>query len=183
MRTILGLLLIFSVCLQTAFAGINPQQTKVVGGTTGLPPTGAMGFLDAKDPERLNFKYQDGKNSETGRFTGGNFSVAYASISRVTFGDTKHLRIGQTIALSALAGAGGLLLLLSKSHKHYLTVDYRDEKGQNQMIGFEVGKDAIQPLIDSIEMRTGKKVEFEPRPERHRETNIEVGSNDPGSTL
>jgi hypothetical protein len=51
------------------------------------------------------------------------------------------------------------------------------------MIGFEVGKDAIQPLIDSIEMRTGKKVEFEPRPERHRETNIEVGSNDPGSTL
>ena len=32
------------------------------------------------------------------------------------------------------------------------------------MIGFEVGKDAIQPLIDSIEMRTGKKVEFEAAP-------------------
>ncbi len=123
-----------------------------------------MGFLDAKDQELLNFNYKAGKNSETAGFPGGTFNVPYASVSRVTFGDVKHLRIGQTIALSAMAGVGGLLLLLSKSHSHYLTVYYNDKKDQSQMVSFEVGKDAIRPLIDSIETRTGKKVEFEAAP-------------------
>lgn len=163
-RKVLAFFLIFSLTFQAAFAGVRAQQTKVAGGTTESPPTGAVGFLDAKDQERLNFSYKAGKNSETEGFIGGTFSVPYASMSRITFGDVKHLRIGQTIALSVVAGVGGLLLLLSKSHSHYLTVYYNDKKNQSQMISFEVGKEAIRPLIDSIETRTGKKVEFEAAP-------------------
>ncbi len=99
-----------------------------------------------------------------GKFPEGSFSLPYASITRFTYGDVKHLRVGQTIALAALAGVGGLLLLLSKSHTHYLNVDFKDEQNHDQMISFEVGKDAIQPLLDALELRTGKKVEMEVPP-------------------
>lgn len=163
MRRVLTLLLLFTVSFQTAFAGVNSLMAKVAGGTTKSPPAGATGFIYA-DPDRLNFEYYSGKNKEVGKYADGTFSVPYANVGRVTYGDVKHLRVGQTIALAALAGVGGLLLLLSKSHTHYLTVDYTDEKGQDQMVGFEVGKTAIQPVIHSIELRTGKKVEFEAAP-------------------
>ncbi len=164
MRILLVLFLILSISLQPVFAGVSGQQAKAVASTTQAPPDGAVGFLDVKDQERLNFRFRAGKDAELGKFPNGTFEIAFASMSRVTYGDTKHLRVGETIALTALAGAGGLLLLLSKSHTHYLTVDYTDDKGQNQMVAFEVGKDAIQPLIDSIAVRTGKKVEFEAAP-------------------
>ena len=142
-------------------------MAKVAGETTKSPPLGAMGFVYA-DPDRLNFEYYSGKNKEVGKYADGTFSLAYGNISRVTYGDVKHLRVGQTIALSALAGVGGLLLLLSKSHTHFLTIDYKDEKGQDQMVGYEVGKTAIQTIIHSIELRTGKKVEYEAAPdEKH----------------
>ncbi|HEY5054836.1 MAG TPA: hypothetical protein VII58_01670 [Acidobacteriaceae bacterium] len=163
MRRVLVLSLLFTLSFQPALAGVNNQMAKVVGGTTKSPPAGAMGFIYA-DPDRLNFEYYSGKNKDVGKYADGTFSVPYANVGRVTYGDVNHLRVGQTIALAALAGVGGLLLLLSKSHTHYLTIDYKDEKGQDQMVGFEVGKTAIQPIIHSIELRTGKKVEFEAAP-------------------
>ncbi len=164
MQKVLALLLLFILSFQTAFAGVDSLMVKVAGGTTQSPPAGATGFLYA-DPDRLDFLYDSGKNKEVGKYADGTFGVPYANFGRVTYGDVKHLRVGQTIALTALAGVGGLLLLLSKSHTHYLTVDYKDEKGQDQMVAYEVGKTAIQPLIHSIELRTGKKVEFEAAPE------------------
>ena len=164
MRRVLAVLLLFILSFQSAFAGVNSLMTKVAGGTTKSPPVGATGFIYA-DPDRLNFQYDAGKNKEVGKYANGTFGVPYANVGRVTYGDVKHLRVGQTIALTALAGVGGLLLLLSKSHTHYLTVDYKDDKGQDQMVAFEVGKTAIQPIIDSIELRTGKKVEFEAAPQ------------------
>jgi hypothetical protein len=161
MRRVLVLLLVLLLGLQSVLAGVNSHQAKFSGGTTSTPPIDAVGFLDAKDEAQLNFAYKAGKNGEVGEYSGGNFSVPYANTTRVIYGQTKHLRIGQTIALTALAGVGGLLLLLSKSHTHYLTIEYKDAKEQQQVVNFEVGKDAIRPLISSLEVRTGKKVEYE----------------------
>ena len=166
-RRALALALILFVGIQAASAGVGSHQAKIAGGTLQSPPDGAVGFLDAKDQEHLEFKYKAGKNGQAGKFPEGSFAIPYAKMTRVTYGDTKHLRVGQTIALAALAGAGGLLLLLSKSHTHYLTIDYKDATGRDQMIGFEVGTDAIQPLIDAIETRTGLVVEYEAAPRAH----------------
>lgn len=161
MRRALALFLLFSLGLQNGFAGVGSQQAKLSGSTTATPPVGAVGVLDAKDQQQLHFAYKGGKGPDATRFGDGSATVPFATFTRVTYGDVKHLRVGQTIGLAALAGAGGLFLLMSKSHTHYLTIDYKDEKGQDQMLAFEVGKDAIQPLIDAIELRTGKKVGFE----------------------
>jgi hypothetical protein len=163
-RRILALILAPLLALQSASAGVNSHQAKVSGGTKGAAPVGSQGFLDTTEEARLIFKYRAGTNGELGKFPQGTFEVPYASIDRFVYGDAKHLRVGQTIALSALAGVGGILLLLSKSHTHYLSIDYRDATDQQQVISFEVGKDAIRPLIESLEVRTGKKVEYEAGP-------------------
>lgn len=149
--------------MQCAFAGVGSQQAKVAGSTVPMLPLDGQGVLDAKDLQQLSFRFKAGKNAG-GKFSDGTFTVPYAGVTRMTYGDQKHLRVGQTIALTALAGVGGLLLLLSKSHTHFLTIDYKDEKSQDQMVSFEVGKDAMQPLIDALELRTGKKVTLETAP-------------------
>jgi hypothetical protein len=164
MRQVLALFLVLFFVLPSALAGVNSHQAKISGSSTGAPPVGSQGFPDTREEDRLIFKYKAGTNGEVGKFSEGAFEVPYASINKFVYGETKHLRVGQTIALSALAGVGGLLLLLSKSHTHYLSIDYRDDTEHEQVIDFEVGKDAIRPLINSLEVRTGKKVEYEPGP-------------------
>jgi hypothetical protein len=161
MRRALALLVLLFLSLPTAFAGVNSHQAMFYGGSTTNPPLNATGFLDAKDESHVNFAYRAGKNGEVGHYTAAAFTVPYTSITKIIYGNAKHLRIGQTLALTALAGVGGLLLLFSKNHTHYLTFNFTDGESHDQTISFEVGKDAIQPLINSLELRTGKKVEYE----------------------
>jgi hypothetical protein len=61
-------------------------------------------------------------------------------------------------------GVGGLLLLLSKSKSHYVTIEYTDAQGNAQSVVFEIGKDAIRPLLSSLETRSGKTVVNQPDP-------------------
>jgi hypothetical protein len=161
MHRALALLVVLFLSLPTAYAGVNSHQAVFYGGSTLTPPLTSTGFLDAKDENHLSFAYRAGKNGEIGHYAAGTFTVPYASVTRFIDGDTKHLRIGQTLALTALAGVGGLLLLLAKNHTHYLTLYFTDAENHDQTISFEVGKDAIEPLINSLELRTGKKTEYD----------------------
>ena len=53
------------------------------------------------------------------------------------------------------------LLLLAKRRKHYLTVGFTDEWGQQQALVFEVSKRAVRPVLVSLEAKTGRKIEFQ----------------------
>ena len=161
MRKILVLLLLTLFSAKGALAGVNSQLLKVDGDSTNTPPVDAVGFATLEDTDHLTFSYKAGKDAELGRFPADDFDLPYREITRLVYGQTKHLRVGQTIALTALAGAGGLLLLLSKAHTHYLTLEYTDKDAKAQVISFEVGKDVIRPLLSQLEVRTGKKVETE----------------------
>lgn len=164
MRRALGLLLVLALITQNASAGVNSHRAKVSGGSTQAPAVGSEGVFDNSEQAHLIFKYKIRTKGETGSYPNGVFEVPYAKINKLIYGQTKNLRVGQTIALSAVAGVGGLLLLLSKSHTHYVSVDYTDDSNREQTITFEVGKDAIRPLINSLEVRTGKKFEYESGP-------------------
>src|SRR5579863_2495707 len=124
MRRVFALFLVLLLAAQSASAGVDSHQAKVSGGTRDAPPVGSLGFLDTTDIASLKFKYKTGRYREKRKVPDSIFEMPYARIDRFVYGETKHLRVGQTIALSAVAGAGGLLLLLSKSHTHFLTFDY-----------------------------------------------------------
>ena len=164
MRKLLTLLLSALLLNPTALAGVGSQQAKYSGGTTNAPPVDATGFLDATKEDALVFTYKGGKNGSIGKFSGGSTTIAYREITRLMYGEQKHLRVGQTIALSALAGVGGLLLLLSKSRTHFVTIEFKDEKGEPQVVNYELGKDAVRPVMSALELRTGKKFDIEAGP-------------------
>lgn len=161
MQRFVALLLILLFASAGAHAGVNSHQLKVSGNSAGKPPEEATGFMDQESQDQLIFRYKAGKNGDVGKFPEGTFELPYGNVTRFVYGNVKHLRVGQTLALAALAGVGGLLLLLSKSHTHYLSIDYKDSEAHAQVISFEVGKDAVRPLINALELRTGKKVEYE----------------------
>ena len=53
------------------------------------------------------------------------------------------------------------ILLLSKKRKHYLTVGYTDDNGENQAMVFEVSKNGIRSVLVSLEAKTGRRVEYQ----------------------
>ena len=161
MRRFLVVLLLILLTARSALAGVNSHLLKVEGDSASTPPVEAVGFVTTENTDHLTFSYKEGKNSAVGRFPPDDFDLPYRDVTRIIYGETKHLRVGQTIALTALAGVGGLLLLLSKSHTHYLTVEYNDRSAKPQVISFEVGKDAIRPLMSELNVRTGKAIEIE----------------------
>jgi hypothetical protein len=165
MQNVLALLLICALTVPSAFAGLNRNKARYVGGTTTIPPAKAVGILSATDEGHLTFNYEGGKAADKTKFPAGDFSLPYSEITAIGYGQHASLRIGQTIALAAVAGVGGLLLLLSKSKSHYLTFEYQDIQGNKRAaVFFEVGKDTIRPLLTSLETRTGKTVAYEADP-------------------
>ena len=164
MRRVPALILICALTVHSAFAGLNRNKARYIGGTTTTLPVQSVGLLSATDEHHLTFDYEQGKAPDKTKFPSGSFSLPYSDITAIGYGQHASLRIGQTIALAAVAGVGGLLLLLSKSKSHYLTFEYTDIQGNKQAAVFEVGKDTIRPLLSSLETRTGKTVAYEADP-------------------
>jgi hypothetical protein len=164
MRRVPALLLICALTVHVAFAGLNRNKAKYVGGTATALPVQSVGVLSVTDQDHLTFNYEQGKAVDKTKFPAGDFNLPYSEITGIGYGQHASLRIGQTIALSVVAGVGGLLLLLSKSKSHYLTFEYNDLQGNKQSAVFEVGKDTIRPLLSSLETRTGKTVAIEADP-------------------
>jgi hypothetical protein len=164
MRRVPALILICALTVHSAFAGLNRNKARYVGGTTTTLPVQSVGLLSATDEHHLTFDYEQGKAPDKTKFPSGSFSLPYSDITAIGYGQHASLRIGQTIALAAVAGVGGLLLLLSKSKSHYLTFEYTDIQGNKQAAVFEAGKDTIRPLLSSLETRTGKTVAYEADP-------------------
>ncbi len=52
-------------------------------------------------------------------------------------------------------------LLPTKKRRHYLTIEFLDGNGKSQGAIFLVGKKAIGTLLDDLEAKTGKKIQYE----------------------
>ena len=53
------------------------------------------------------------------------------------------------------------MLLLSKSHKHFLTIGYVDTDGRQQALVFRVEKGDIRSVLAGLEARTGRRIEYQ----------------------
>lgn len=132
------------VCSVPAFAGLGSNKSMYVGGTTASIPDKAEGILDARDAKTLTFNWNNN----------GHWTIPYDKVSSLSYGQHAGRRVGMAILISPVT-------LLSKKRRHYLTVEYVDATGANQAAIFEVGKDAIRTTLTVLEVRTGKKVEYQ----------------------
>ena len=77
------------------------------------------------------------------------------------FGQKAGRRVGAAVATTILLGPVGLLALMSKKKKHYLTVGFKDGDGKDQVAVIELGKDMVRASVPIIETRSGKKVTYQ----------------------
>jgi hypothetical protein len=146
----LTLILVFLLDLPL-WAGLGSDKAMYIGGTTIAIPDKAEGKMSTDDTKVAVFKWDK-----------GDWKVPYEKVVSLAYGQHAGRRVGATIAWGVTTfGIMALPMLLSKKRRHYLTLEYTDDAGASQAAIFELGKDAIRTTLKSLEVRTGKKVEFE----------------------
>jgi hypothetical protein len=131
------------VLLPCAAASVSGKETMYVGGTIPNLPEGTIGSLDSTSEKAMKF------NSPK-----GNFEIPYENITSLEYGQKAGRRLGVALTLTIWA-------LLSKKRKHFLTIGFTDDNEKPQGVVLEIPKGTAKSFITIIEVRSGKKVEYE----------------------
>lgn len=150
MRIILCVLM-SALLADNSVAAVRGEHSAYVGGTVSNLKQGVEGVLDTSDPKVLRFDYADGQ-----------FSLLYRQIATLEFGEKVGRRVGAALGGMVALGLPGLLILMSKKKKHFLTIGYRNESGEGQAAVFELAKGTVSSIIPAMEARTGIRCETEP---------------------
>jgi hypothetical protein len=136
---------------------IPTKSAKYIGGTAAIPQN-AVGTLRTSDQKTLSFDWGKSRKSDA-----EGWHVAYGQVTGLSYGQHAGRRVGAAIASAGtfIGAPAALPLLLVKKRRHYLTIEFLDDKGKKQGAIFLVGKNAIGPLLDDLETKTGKKVQYE----------------------
>ena len=132
-----------NVLLPLLLAGDSGGRAQCVGGTVAGLPGKTGGNINTTDGEALLFRTKQ-----------TTVRIPYTKINTLEYGQRVNRRYAEAILISPL-------LLLAKRRKHYLTVGFTDEQGQQQALVFEVSKRAVRPVLVSLEAKTGRKIEFQ----------------------
>jgi len=80
--------------------------------------------------------------------------IPYEKINLIEYGQQASRRYAMAVVVSPM-------FLLSKKRKHFLTVGYTDDRGDQQAMVFEIEKDQVRGALAALEARTGLKVEYQ----------------------
>jgi hypothetical protein len=123
------------------------------------------GHLVATDEIALQFLYK--KNQMV--------SIPYAKFIDIEYGQKSGRRVGAAVASTLLLGPIGLLFLMSKKQKHFVTIGFKDAADKEQVAVFQVEKDAVRTLLPILEARSGKSVTYQSKSAEKKAT----GGNKP----
>lgn len=144
MQKLLAALLICCFAVEPlAYAKVSGKEAMYVGGTIPNLPEGTIGTLDTTDEKVFKFKSPK-----------GNFEIPYENITSLEYGQKAGRRLGVALTITIWA-------LFSKKRKHFLTVGWNDENDKPQGAVIEVPKGTVKSFLITLEVRSGKKVEYE----------------------
>ena len=124
-------------------AAQKPQEGLYVGGTVTTVPEATEGTFNITDDKKLTFSSSK-----------GNFSIDYDKITSLEYGQKAGRRVGVAIVITVWA-------LFSKKRKHFLTIGFQDVDNKPQGVVVEIPKGTAKKMITILEVRSGKKVEYE----------------------
>ena len=119
------------------------EKVEYVGGTVGELSEGPKGRLITTNEEFLIFQSKKVL-----------YAVRWEGINLLEYGQKASRRYVWAAVVSPL-------LLMSKSRKHYLTLGYTDEDGDQQAMVFRVDKSDIRTMLVCLEARANLRVEFQ----------------------
>ncbi|MBI4466575.1 MAG: hypothetical protein HY656_04000 [Acidobacteria bacterium] len=143
-NTIVVILLVVLFLAISSSAAVRGKDAMYVGGTFTDIPEKTKGKFDLADEMVAVFTT---KKNQTIR-------IPYKAISSLEYGQKAGRRVGAAVVVSPL-------LLFSKKRKHYLTINFADESGKEQAAVFELSKGTVDDTADTLESRSGRKIEFE----------------------
>lgn len=133
-RTVAVVLVLVILSASNAF-GVTGSEVMYVGGSvTSLKP-GDLGTFDTKPAQDLEF-VSNGKR----------LSIAYDKIRKIQY----HKEVAHHLGVAA---AIAVALIKKRERKHFITLTYANETGEQQAAVFEVSKSAPQPLLAILAAR------------------------------
>lgn len=126
-----------------AAAGSAGIKAQFIGGT--LPG------VQAKSGARLDLTAADALRFQCGKT---DLRIEYRKVNTLEYGQNVSRRYAAAILISPV-------LLLSKTRRHYVTLGYTDEAGNQQALVLRVDKGDIRMVLASLEARTGRRVEYQ----------------------
>ncbi|MCZ2154413.1 MAG: hypothetical protein LC114_11030 [Bryobacterales bacterium] len=138
-----SLLLILLSTSSPAKAWDGGTKAACIGGSIPGLPDSVKGRIDTTRP--LAF-----------RFTGDgvDVNIPWEKINMIEYGQKVGRRIGLAIVISPL-------FLMAKTRKHFLTVSFLDEVGQQQALVFLLHKGHVRSVLVTMEARTGLRTEYQ----------------------
>lgn len=118
-------------------------RAEYIGGTVNAIPQGSRGVIRTSDADYLTFATRE-----------STLKILYPKVNLLEYGQQVSRRYALAILVSPV-------FILSKKRKHFLTVGFTDNEGQQQALVFHIDKDHIRAVLASLEARTGRKVEFQ----------------------
>jgi hypothetical protein len=131
---------LFALSAPAAEPGFHAQ---FVGGTIPGVAAKSKAHIDLSGPEAMVLR---GAQNE--------LRIEYRKINTIEYGQSVSRRYAEAILISPV-------LLLAKSRKHFVTVGYQDEAGQQQALVLRVEKGDIRPVLAGLEARSGRRVEYQ----------------------
>ena len=158
-RTIVAVICLSLALNATAFAGLGSKKAAYQGGTAkdrdfAGAKKAVEGVLNTSDEKALKFEYTLDKQAKV-------YSIPYAQVLDIEYGQKAGRRVGAAIATAVLLSPIGLFMLFSKKRKHFVTIGYKAEDGKEEVAVFELGKDIVRTSLAVIEARSGKKIEYQ----------------------
>jgi hypothetical protein len=141
-----------------ALAKVDAKKAAYFGGSVGIfagAKEPIQGRLDTTDPGHLIL------TAEKAPFDGHQLKIAYEKIEDLEYGQKAGRRVGAAVGYTVLLGPLGLLTLFSKKRNHYLTIAYKDEKGESQVAVLELGKDIVRATLPIVKTKSGKEITYQ----------------------
>jgi hypothetical protein len=137
-------LLLSGILLSGTVPAVEPGvRAQFVGGTLPEIKAKSKARLDLTGVDALVF---NGNSAE--------LRIPYARISILEYGQKVSRRYAAAILISPV-------LLLSKSHQHFVTLGYQDDAGKQQAVVFRVEKGDIRSVLAGLEARSGRRIEYQ----------------------
>lgn len=139
MNRTFSIVLIVCFCCGALWAGVDSQKTMYVGGTVSSIKEQTEGVSSTSDEKIFVFDYGTGK-----------LQIPYDQIESLEYGQ----KVGRR---------GGVVSrwMITKKRKHFLTISFKDENGQQQGAVLELGKDIVRVTLTALEARSGHKIEYQ----------------------
>jgi hypothetical protein len=150
MRTKFSTILVILVCIvlggqmyaSTQFGKVEYLPPKVEGQKHSSDPIKGHIIFD-KDKKAIEFQNDKGEMVVT---------IPYDKIKSMLYEKTSHPRYAEAILLSPF-------FLFTKTKKHFLTIQYADDKGEGKFAMLHMDKSNARDIVNTAEADTGKKVE------------------------